>query len=428
MPKINLTDTNIKKQPFCDSPTWFSHETDKYPGLRLCVTKSAKTFYVAKWDPTTSKTRQVKLGRFAPAYGVAMAWEDAQDAIRLTDAGLTLSRVERDAQRAAAEAEARKSALPTLTQATEEFLLYRVNMPRAAGRPMAEDTAKKYRRAVERHLSRWAGLPIDKLPTFEIKQHLNAMQHTTPQGAMYVHAVIGTVLRWHNEERGLELRIPSLTTPTKISDRKETRDKHGNVKLDMTVAWDARWAEIEALQNPSIKALWELRWHTGARENKLRELTWDKVSFGLQHVTVTFDNNKKSDKPRTFVLSDYSASVFKRLRDLAIAQPHRAGKFVFWTPKADHVFQLDRLPLTAPGDVRHLWTEAAMSIAAPYHIMRWLNGQNLKSHEIGMLGHYGRPDLDMQKEWADRISAYIVKRTAPATLVALPRIAVEMSA
>ena len=65
-------------------------------------------------------------------------------------------------------------------------------------------------------------------------------------------------------------------------------------------------------------------------------------------------------------------------------------------------------PLTAPGDLRHLWNDAAFSCNLPYHVQRWLNQQNLKDKEIGMLGHYGQPDIEAQRIAADKVAAYIM--------------------
>ena len=45
---------------------------------------------------------------------------------------------------------------------------------------------------------------------------------------------------------------------------------------------------------------------------------------------------------------------------------------------------------------------------------RWLNGQNLRSGEIAMLGHYGRvDDIEAQRIAANKISAYINSRCNP---------------
>jgi hypothetical protein len=85
--------------------------------------------------------------------------------------------------------------------------------------------------------------------------------------------------------------------------------------------------------------------------------------------------------------------VFNRLRDL------HGSVWVFPAARRikgilGHLDVLDQLPMTAPGDVRNLWNEAAMSVMMPYHLQRWLNQQNLTGNEIAMRGLYGAPDLD----------------------------------
>ena len=158
----------------------------------------------------------------------------------------------------------------------------------------------------------------------------------------------------------------------------------------------------------------------GGRENVLRSLTWAHVD--LDAGTVTFDRLKRDENGRTVAMSDYSLSAFQRLRDM------HDSDWVFPSRrringKLGHLDVLDRLPLTAPGDVRHFWNEAAMSVVIPYHIQRWLNQQNLKDKEIAMLGHYGVPDINSQRDAANKVSAYIMSRckTAPCSVVEISR-------
>ena len=229
---------------------------------------------------------------------------------------------------------------------------------------MKPETVAKYRRAFDLHLGKWSETRIDQLPTVLINEHLNQLQRTMPHGAQYAHGVAGTIIRHAMKVHAIVLPIPSLTDPTSTAKRTVDRD----------LPWTDRWAEIEAVANVYMRAVWELRWHMGSRENVLRELRWSQVD--LDAATVTFARLKKLERPRRGALSDYSHSVFKRLYEA------KRSDFVFWSAKAEHVFKLDRLPLTAPGDLRHLWTEAAMSVVTPYHLMRWLNGQNLTGDEI----------------------------------------------
>jgi len=61
MPQIKFKDSTLKTLS-ADKTTWFTDPNVK--GLRLCVTKGGvKTWWVNKWDPSTQKTRAVKLGR-----------------------------------------------------------------------------------------------------------------------------------------------------------------------------------------------------------------------------------------------------------------------------------------------------------------------------------------------------------------------------
>lgn len=397
MPKIRFTDTNLRALPH-GATTWYSHEGDNYAGLRLCVTKTAKTFFASKWDSKVQKTRSIKLGRLSPQYGVKAAWNDAQEVNARVDKGDVLNKAEQALV-------PRDDVLPSYRQVLEDYLTHRTG-ERASGKsPMKPETVKKYRQAFDNHLSRWADCRIDLLPTVQINRHLNALQLTMPHGAQYAHGVAGSVVRHANKVHSIVLPTPSLTDPTQTAKRDVARE----------VPWADRWAEIEAVSNPYKRACWQLRWHMGARENVLRELTWDRVSLDLG--TVTFARLKKSEQPRKVALSSYSLSVFRRLHEI------RQSEFVFASRNGKHLDRLDSLRLTAPGDLRHLWHDAGLSLDAPKHILRWLNGQNLKDKETDMLGHYGTPDLASQRDVADRVSNYIMLRVknAPAILVDLPR-------
>jgi hypothetical protein len=63
MPHTTFTDKNVGAIPVLDKTTWYTDPAVK--GLLLCVTKGGtKTWWVNKWDPTTEKTRAVKLGQY----------------------------------------------------------------------------------------------------------------------------------------------------------------------------------------------------------------------------------------------------------------------------------------------------------------------------------------------------------------------------
>lgn len=85
MPKKHFTETNLTAIPH-GATTWYSHDGDKYAGLRLCVTQTAKTWYVSKWDIEAQKTRAINIGRF-PAYSLDAAWKKAQAEIGKIDRG-----------------------------------------------------------------------------------------------------------------------------------------------------------------------------------------------------------------------------------------------------------------------------------------------------------------------------------------------------
>ncbi|MDB2407369.1 integrase arm-type DNA-binding domain-containing protein [Jannaschia sp.] len=400
--KMTFMDSAIQRIKHRDKAEWYSDKT--YRGLRLCVTSGSKTWYASKWDGAAQKSRQIKIGQF-PKMKRDSAWAKACEVKAEMDAGEHMSRAEK-----ATKAVEEDAPLPTLAGALDAYLTHQTS-PRFSGKSrMREGTAKEYRRSFELHLSTWAEIQIDKLPTRNLNQHLNTVQKKHPHAAYRAHAVIGATLRHACKVHAIVLPIPTLTDITKQPKR----------EIDRTVDWADRWQEIETVENEIKRACWELRWHMGVRENVLRALTWAHVD--LDAGTVTFDRLKRDDNGRTVAISTYSLSVFQRLRAL------HGSDWVFPSRrringKLGHLDVLDRLPLTAPGDVRHLWNEAAMSVVIPYHIQRWLNLQNLTGNEIAMLGHYGVPDLDSQRDAANKVSAYIMSRckAAPCSVVEIYR-------
>lgn len=76
------------------------------------------------------------------------------------------------------EADATNKTLPTFGDALEQMIEFKSNperMNKSGKRPMADTTVKAYRGSFQKHLGRWADLPVDALPIFEIATHLNEL-------------------------------------------------------------------------------------------------------------------------------------------------------------------------------------------------------------------------------------------------------------
>ena len=281
-------------------------------------------------------------------------------------------------------------ALPTFREQLDRYIAFR-SADRKSGRAaLKPKTAKEYRACIDNHFAEWADKPLDEISVPEVEKHMDALQAEKPYAAQQLHVLVGAVFK---HDRHVKLDPPRLKEQTKMQRR----------KLDRSVPWGDRLAEIEDIDNIVIRTCWLIRWHTGSRENVLRGLTWNEVD--LDKGTITFPRLKKDENPRTIAMSDTVRALFKRLEGLH-------PKWVFPSVRNGvHLDQLDRLGLTCPGDLRHLWHDAAMMTGTPLYMMRWLNGQNLKAGEVDMLGHYGEiDDLDAQRAAANAISAYIGKR------------------
>lgn len=280
---------------------------------------------------------------------------------------------------------------------------------------MMESTAYDYRMSFNRHLARWADVKVDELPILEINQYLNTVQIDTPNAAHLAASVAGATVRFINRLCALALPIPSLLDGTRMKSRVQTG------KLDMSVPWLDRRQEIDAIKNEHIRLAWMITWYTGFRGRGLRALTWDRVD--LDAGTVTFDRLKRQEVEREIVVADDVVRLFKRLNDIReddcdwVFPSRRIVK-----GKRGHLDVLDRLPLTAAGDLRHLWMSTAREVA-PRHVHRWLAQQTMTDDDLRMLGHYGAPSYDEQKRSAEAIAAAINRLflEKPSSVVELKR-------
>ena len=391
MPQIKFTDTNLKTLS-ADKTTWFTDLACK--GLRLCVTRGGvKTWYVNKWDPTSQKTRSVKLAQWANK-GTHCRWAKEQVGKVAHDitTGNVRTREEHNAEQAAL-------GIPMFRDALEQYITHRTTA-RASGRArMMESTAHDYRLSFNKHLARWADVHVDELPILEINQYLNTLQVTRPNAAHLAGSIAGAVVRFINRLCALALPIPSLLDGTRMKSRVQTG------KLDMSVPWLDRKCEIDAIKNEHIRLVWMITWYTGFRGRSLRALTWDQVD--LDTGTVTFDRLKRQEIARTIAFADDVVRLFKRLHKIRVDD----CDWVFPSRRVvneerPHLDVLDRLPTTAAGDIRHLWMSTAREVA-PRHVHRWLAQQTMTDDDLRMLGHYGEPSHEEQRRAANAIASAI---------------------
>jgi integrase len=254
--------------------------------------------------------------------------------------------------------------IPTFRNALEQYIEHRTTARQSGRARMMEGTAYEYRGSFNKHLARWADVHVDELPILEINQYLNNLQIGTPNAAHLAASVAGATVRFINRLCALALPIPSLLDGTRMKSRVQTG------KLDMSVPWIDRKSEIDAIKNEQIRLAWMITWYTGFRGRGLRALTWDRVD--LDAGKVTFDRLKRQEVEREIVIADDVVRLFKRLHEI------RDDEYGWVFPsrrKVDevrgHLDVLDRLPLTAAGDLRHLWMSTAREVA-PRHVHRWL--------------------------------------------------------
>jgi integrase len=407
MPHIKFTDSTLKSLT-ASKTTWFTDPSCK--GLRLCVTRGGvKTWYASKWDPTSQKTRSVKLAQWANK-GAHCRWAKEQVGKITHDiaSGNVFTRKEQEVVEAA-------SSIPTFRDALEQYIEHRTTARQSGRARMMESTAYDYRMSFNKHLARWADARVDALPILEINQYLNNLQIDTPNAAHLAASVAGATVRFINRLCALALPIPSLLDGTRMKSRVQTG------KLDMSVPWADRKDEIDVIKNEHIRLAWMITWYTGFRGRGLRALTWDKVD--LDAGTVTFDRLKRQEVKREIVIAADVVRLFKRLHEIRDEE----YDWVFPSRRIvdgarGQLDVLDRLPLTAAGDLRHLWMSTAREVA-PRHVHRWLAQQTMTDSDLRMLGHYGEPSYDEQKRSAEAIAAAINSQfeITPSSVVELKR-------
>ncbi|WP_170430678.1 tyrosine-type recombinase/integrase [Ruegeria arenilitoris] len=405
MPQIKFTDTAIRTLAV-EKTTWFSDKSCK--GLRLCVTPTGtKTWYVTRWDSNAQKTRSVKLAQWA-AKGAHTAWAKRQ--VGKASLDIQEGNVRTRNEQAIAVQEA---GIPTFRGALDQYIDHRTS-ERASGKArMLEPTAKSYRGAFENHLSKWGDVLVSELPVLEINQYLNQLQIEHPHAAQRASTIAGAVVRFVNRLCALTLPIPALLDNTQMKSRVQTG------RLDMQIPWIDRKREIDAIENEHIRLCWLVTWYTGFRGRSLRSLKWDQVD--RDRGLVTFKRLKRQETSRTIAIADDVVRLFDRLWEIKYPD----CDYVFPSRRIvgderGHLDDLDRMTLTAAGDLRHLWMSVAREVC-PRHVHRWLAQQTMTDDDLRMLGHYGEPSHEEQKAGADAIASGVNRQFSktPETVVEL---------
>ena len=193
----------------------------------------------------------------------------------------------------------------------------------------------------------------------------------------------------------------------------------GKLEVDYSIPWADRWAEIEQVENEHIRLLWQVRWFTGQRERMLRGLRWADVDLTAGTMLV-HSGLKHEKKARLIAMADQVKAWFAGLWE--IREEDCDWVFPSCRPiggKRGPIYQLDRLPLTAPSEVRHLWNEATQDVETREMVLRWLTGQKLTKGETQSLGLYGTVPLERQRKVANEIASVISRRIglSPANVI-----------
>lgn len=408
----NFTDNNVARLKV-DATTWFTDPACK--GLRLCVTAGGtKTWFLNKWDPTAQKTRAVKLGQWN-ARGTHCAWakkEVGETALAITK-GAIKNRKEKADEAAAITAE--RATIPTLRQAFERDMKWRRNRGESYGGPIHDKTDKEYCRSFNQYLGTWADKPVTEVDHAAMQRMLDDLAEEKPFAAHKVNIVLG--FTFERAERLIAARLPFLPPSLKKNPKMQQRE------IDFTIPWADRWKEIEGVENEHKRLLWQVRWFTGQREEMLRALTWSDIDLDAGTMMARTGQKKVKEK-RLIAMADQVKEWFVRLHEIKyddsdLVFPSRR----IMGDKRDALGPLDRLPLSAAGDMRHLWDEATHDVDTREMVLRWLTGHSLVAGETKSLGFYGVVPVERQRKVANEIASVISTRIGmtPANVVELAK-------
>jgi len=271
----------------------------------------------------------------------------------------------------------------------------------------------------DKYLLAWTDSPVTEIDVAIVNRSLDDLNLAKPFTAHKVSTVLSmtykTAVRWINAP----LVVPGIANGerSQMGNRKESLDKDGNVKLDVTVPWADRWKEIEAVENEFRRLLWMVRWHTGQREETLRDLTWADID--LPEGTMMCRGMKRVKASRLIAMSAVTKGLIARRHEI---KRHKFGSFAA-NAATGRMDRLDRLTKTAPGDRRNLWNEATTEVAEREVVFRWLSGQRLTDGDTQMLGQYSTVPVDRQRRAANQLSAVIQRRlkVTPSNVIEIRR-------
>lgn len=411
----NFTDTNVARLKV-DATTWFTDPSVK--GLRLCVTAGGtKTWYVNKWDPHAEKVRAVKLGQWADK-GTHCAWAKSQvgKVAHDIEQGNVKNRAEKAVVAEAIEAE--KAGIPTLREAFELEVENRLTLDEAYGGPRAAETMQNYRSPLFRYIdAKHLDSRVTEFDHVAVQRELDAVAKAHPFAAHKLNIALGYA---HKRAKRV-LRIESFPFMWPSLERNPTMGKR---TVDYTIPWADRWDEIDGVENEHKRLLWMVRWFTGQRERMLRGLRWADVDLKAGTILV-HSGLKHEKKARLIAMADQVKSWFERLWEIR----EDDCDWVFPSRrridgKRGPLDALDRLPLSAPSEIRHLWNEATQDVDTREMVLRWLTGQKLAQGETKNLGLYGTVPVDRQRKVANEIASVISTRIGmtPANVVELQKV------
>lgn len=351
MPKMKFSDANVRKVGLADKTTWYSHDGDKYAGLRLCVGKTAKSWYLSKRNPTTGKVQSIQLGRF-PGMGIDLASQAAE----------------------AQASDIHNGALGDAPMRTLRDAFERHCDVKRGSDKLGAETERAYRSTLKANATDLLDTKLERITHAALQNRVNDLQRAGKAAtARLLKAVIHAAFKQARKQR------PSLINPAegielRSATKRKTLTRTGD---DLTPLLDG----IMGVPTLQRRMAWIVMLFTGIRSTNVRTLRWDQVD--LDAMTVHLPKMKNGEE-RTLPISDVVVAAFKQVEGLDPILCFPSDK-----KREVPIYHLDRLDgIARQHDTRHHFTTAGGQAQLPDYTLAYLRGDKMSAGAHDMVAHY----------------------------------------
>lgn len=354
---IKLTKTNVEKIKQPEKGQVFYRDSE-LKGFALRVTKGAKT-YIAETS-VRGRSCRVTIGK----HGVFTPEQARKEAkLLLADMARGINPNQQKAQE--------RLRTTTLQQAFEEYL---------AVRSLKPTTQYNYQRCFVIAFTDWHTKPVvDVSKTMVAERYTElCLQHGDAYANLsmrLLHSLFNFIDATYEDQQGQSIvPINPVQVLAKKRQWKTVQRREEFIKPDQLAVW---WAAVEALQSHTFRDYFRLLLLTGLRKQEAMQLSWDRVDFREQTLTI---NDTKNKQTHILPLSDFLVDLLQQRH----ANHQSASPWVFPNhadtraindvrPHIQHVITEAGFPFRCHDLRRTFATTAERLDIAAYTIKRLLN-------------------------------------------------------